>query len=184
MWQICEHHHTLGLFPAIFIISTTGIYAGVVESISNLPFYFHKINFNAILPSIFGLNIPKSFFSSGFQRKFCTHFIVTKKNYFSPTFSSYRCLLLSFLKHILQWNVYYFSSQQVMFLHFVGVLPSTVEFRFVNKLTPTLEDGEKADGIMKLSEIFTSYKFYVDLDFIHWVSPLTWKNLLGFKPRQ
>jgi hypothetical protein len=54
-----------------------------------------------------------------------------------------------------------------MFLHFVGVLPSTVEFRFVNKLTPTLEDGEKADGIMKLSEIFTSYKFYVDLDFIH-----------------
>jgi hypothetical protein len=60
LWQICEYHHTLGLFLAIFIISTTGIYAGPVESSSNLPFYFHKINFNSILPSIFGINLPKS----------------------------------------------------------------------------------------------------------------------------
>lgn len=60
LWQICEYHYTLGLFPAIFIIPTNGIYAGLVESSSNLPFYFHKINFNSILPSIFGLNLPKS----------------------------------------------------------------------------------------------------------------------------
>jgi hypothetical protein len=39
---------------------TTGIYAGPVDSISNLPFCFHTINFNNILPSILGLNLPKS----------------------------------------------------------------------------------------------------------------------------
>ena len=37
-----------------------------------------------------------------------------------------------------------------MFLYFVGVLPSTVELRLVNKLTPIQEDGEKTDGIMKM----------------------------------
>jgi len=37
-----------------------------------------------------------------------------------------------------------------MFLHFVGVLPSTVKFRLVNELTPIWEDGEKTDGIMEL----------------------------------
>jgi hypothetical protein len=60
LWQICEYHYSLGLFPAIFIIPTTGNYAGLVESSSNLPFYFHKINFNSTLPSIFGLNLPRS----------------------------------------------------------------------------------------------------------------------------
>lgn len=51
-----------GIFPAIFIIPTTGIYAALVESSRNLnlSFYFYKINFNSILPSIFGLNLPKS----------------------------------------------------------------------------------------------------------------------------
>jgi hypothetical protein len=37
-----------------------------------------------------------------------------------------------------------------MFLYFVGVLPSSVEFWLVNKLTPIYKDGHKADGIMKL----------------------------------
>ena len=60
LWQICEYHHTFGLFPAIFIIPTTGIYAVLVESSSNLSFYFHKINFNSTVSSIFGLNLPKS----------------------------------------------------------------------------------------------------------------------------
>jgi hypothetical protein len=62
IWQICEYHHTLGYISSNFIIPTTGIYAALVESSRNLnlPFYFYKINFNSILPSIFGLNLPKN----------------------------------------------------------------------------------------------------------------------------
>lgn len=137
LWQISEYHHALGLFPAIFIIPTTGIYAGPVESSSNLPLYFHKINFNSILPSIFGLNFPKSPLQVFKENFVCISHLQRKITEVQP--SLIIAVLIKFLKthtHILQWNVYYFSPQQVMFLHSVGVLCSIVELRLVNKRTP------------------------------------------------
>jgi hypothetical protein len=36
---------------------------------------------------------------------------------------------------------------------------------------------------MKLLQILTTYEFYLDLNFIQWISTLTWKKPVGFQTK-
>lgn len=182
LWQICEYHHTLRLFPAIFIIPSTGTYAVLVESNSNLPFYSYKINFNSILPSIFGLNLPESPLQVLRGNLVCISQLQTK--IIEVQASLFIAVLIKFLKTHTSYSEMFTISLHSKWCSYTYRSAAFYSRIQACKWTYTHRGGwRKADGIMKLLQILTTYEFYLDLNFIQWISTLTWKKPVGFQTK-